>query len=274
MNSENKRLPYEMPASYFENSAHRFLEGAKASRSKEDPVLDFDISRDTPYLVPQDYFHEFPTALLQEISSLSTSESSLKSLPTKNAQRVPDGYFSGFAASVMDKINHTEEELDTDTSFLQPVGQAMPFQTPPDYFNQLPDVISAKSKSLPETHGSVAKTTLKVNRYRQTGKWATTLAAACVLMIFALGAVWMLKPVDNEINSKQLAFKMLNSVSDEDIEKYIENELENFDIYSLMDNASASNVSGNNSKLILDAETLLDDISSEDIDAYLIYEGI
>ncbi|MBX9448762.1 MAG: hypothetical protein KL787_03150 [Taibaiella sp.] len=66
---------------------------------------------------------------------------------------------------------------------------------------------------------------------------------------------------------------MLSSVSDEDIEKYIENDQESFDIYRLMDNASASNKSPNRA-IKNTTEKLLDDISAEDIDAYLEYEGI
>lgn len=274
MNSENKRLPYEMPASYFENSALRFLEGAKASEAQEDPILDAEVSKSMPFEVPQAYFEQLADCTLREAMSTEASESTLRSLPISERQEVPEGYFENFATEVIAIISHTEKDIDTDTSFLESIGNAMPFETPQGYFEQLPQVVADAPKAQAAEASQDGKPVMKLNRYKSRGKWATTLAAACVMMIFGFGALWMLKPAENEMSSKQLAFKMLNSVSDEDIEKYIENELENFDIYSLMDNASASNRNSNSRTQILNTESLLEDISSEDIDAYLIYEGI
>lgn len=275
MNSENKRLPYEMPASYFENSAFRFLEGAKASEAQEDPILDAEVSKNMPFEVPQAYFEQLADCTLREVTSTEASESTLKSLPIPERQeQVPEGFFDNFATGVMAKINLTDEDIDTDTSFLKQIESSMPFETPQGYFDQLPQAVANAPKAQAAEASQDGKPVMKLNRYKSRGKWTTTLAAACVMMIFGLGAIWMLEPAKNEINSKQLAFKMLNSVSDEDIEKYIENELENFDIYSLMDNASASNTNSNSRTQILNTESLLEDISTEDIDAYLIYEGI
>ena len=272
MNGDNKNMPFEIPASYFENSAEEFLAAALAAQAQQDSALTF--SKNLPQDVPDGYFDALPQKLVAEISSIPDSESFLKSISNNAAKpETPNGYFDGLANEVISRINSTDEDVDTDTSFLDAIDKQMPFELPQGYFETLPATIQPHQTVEGAAAKLAPKPEMKLNRYKRSSKWTTSLAAAWVLMIFGLGATWMLSPDQNEGNSKQLAYAMLNAVSDEDIENYIENEIENFDVYSLMENASASNLDGNKSQ-IFDAENLLNDISSEDIDAYLIYEGI
>lgn len=252
------------------------MEGVRASVSDQDPVLSIHVEPVLPYQVPEGYFSTLPERIMQEIHSASEAEARIKSHDKDLPYQVPAGYFASLADKVMHQINTAPEDLDTDTSFIDSLGKTNPYQVPEGYFDGLAQSIAQQSKTVAggaHTTEEASKPSMILLRFKRASRWASAVAAACVLLIFGLGANWMLQnnSQTTQLNSRQLAFNILNTVSDEDIEQYLENELDGFDLYSLMESSSAK-VKG--SAPLVDPNKLLDEISPEDIDAYLDFEGI
>lgn len=264
MNDKNRNLPYGCPSDYFQNLAENLLEGVKAANSNIEEVSDIvtQLPKGNPFELPQNYFD---TVSIDFFDSLQSIESLENRIPRNSEPfTVPVGYFENFAQNMHSLIQDSDTDL-VDNYLVEMVGKDNVYQIPETYFQDFKVPISnsqIENDPSPLVISKVSK-----------NKWTNWIAAASILFIFTLGGVWMMgsqnsdSPNSNNFNSAQLASLTLSNVSDEDIDAYMEEDIENFDVYSLMDNANITNV--NNI-----SNGYLDNISKEDIEAYLEYEGI
>src|SRR5579872_2348298 len=95
------------------------------------------ISRQTPYEVPEGYFLELPTLVMQKVTIWEPSKS-LKFT-------VPEGYFEGFAQQVLNRVKMESMSIpssETLPAVLLQAGRRTPYQAPEGYFEGLAPVLS------------------------------------------------------------------------------------------------------------------------------------
>ena len=275
MKEHSNKLPFEVPKDYFLNLADHIMEGVKASRSlsEDTSVLIQDMQQSPTFEVPKDYFENLSVAITQSVHAEADATYYLQqNVGVNNPHILPASYFDQLSDTIISKISQGEEDL-VDTSFIEDFKQINVFAVPEGYFENLkPSIAEGVTTAKKEVQTMVLP--------KRNVKWTNWAAAACVLFIFTLGGIWMMgTDVQNSGGSAShnpalLASLTLAEVSDEDIEKYIENDQESFDIYSLMDNASASTKDKKSGTKHISTENLLENISQEEIDAYLEAEGI
>lgn len=106
-----------------------------------------EISRETPYGLPDGYFEALPGKVLARIRTGGVM------LPERPAPlySIPEGYFEGFAEKLMNRIKAGQtassapasvqtasEELHILSPLLSSIGKKMPFQIPDAYFDSFP----------------------------------------------------------------------------------------------------------------------------------------
>lgn len=268
MKKESKNMPYSVPNHYFDGLAERMMQGVNAANADQDAALSFEAPQQLVFQVPNDYFDNLSQQVLDEIKDTTRATAFLQTLPSTMPFAVPETYFGSLSDQVNQRIHQSDEDL-VSLDELKDIPRTLPFAVPDTYFEKIniPSLQKEKKQS----------TTLPLQpNFYKVGKWNNWVAAASILLIFTIGGTWMFRDMQKtsqHLDTKQQVAQLLNSVSDEDIEQYIENDLENFDVYSLMSNASAATAVDNKVKQGK-TENVLDDISSEDVDAYLDLEGI
>ena len=83
--------------------------------------------------------------IIQELTEL---ESTLYNVSSRNIYQVPDGYFDGFAALVLNRIKalnsaDSREELNHLSPLLNTISKQLPYSVPEGYFNELPESLMA-----------------------------------------------------------------------------------------------------------------------------------
>jgi len=131
------------------------------------------------YTVPPCFFDEFPDAVLARIKaahfSINTSDTPF---------RVPEGYFEGFAASVLQKVQQQQqgqtvaEELAELAPLLNTINKAPVYTVPEGYFENLAVHIPAQAE----------KPVARVVGMARPNKWLRYAAAACTAGILMVGA--------------------------------------------------------------------------------------
>lgn len=275
MDENNKNLPFEVPKGYFDNLAGKIMQGVQASAENQSDTssewID-SISKTPVFEVPQGYFEGFAAQVLHQINTENDSENAIVTMAGKDMNfEVPALYFEQFADKLMHRINISDEDL-VDTSALEALRNVNVFTVPNGYFETI-QAIAPKEIAIEVVEKEVKTMSLP----KRAPKWTNWAVAASVLFILGMGGVWMIGGnggASDAFTPAQLASLTLENVSDEDIEQYIENDQESFDIYSLMDNASVSTKDKTQKSIDKTTDKLLDNISQEEIDAYLEYEGI
>lgn len=107
------------------------------------------IGRQTPYLLPEGYFENFPGAMLGKVAAWKDAKSLIYS--------VPEGYFDQFAQGVLSKIKAgaaakispalaaSEPAVggeDPVSAVLARVGRVMPYQVPEGYFEEISSLLA------------------------------------------------------------------------------------------------------------------------------------
>jgi len=115
------------------------------------------ISRETPYRAPEDYFLDFPTAVLKRIQpgpiKIAGEASDIAGLEGPENVKpltfsVPEGYFEGFAQQVLNRIktgsgpSTGKEEEETLPAILVQAGKINPYTVPQDYFEGLSPILA------------------------------------------------------------------------------------------------------------------------------------
>lgn len=153
-----------------------------------------DMSRTTPYEIPQGYFEGFESSLLAGVISADTIPSfSNKQLPYE----APAGYFDTLPQQIL------LAALESDT--VADMTKTMPYETPKGYFDELPQQVlnSIKTSETPVTPKTRVITLNKAIR------WA---AAAILISGIGITSYRMLQPDDQSMNTEQAIAALPNNM--------------------------------------------------------------
>ncbi|MET0570513.1 MAG: hypothetical protein ABWZ79_03715 [Pedobacter agri] len=230
---------------------------------------------------------------------LKDLNSSLPSKANEPAFSVPEGFFEGFAASVMARIKMEAAAIESASSeiaelspFLASISRKMPFDIPGNYFQTnidvLPAIIADNEESLvlsfiekdmpfevPQGYFynlpdkvMDAVETREHKVVRMSGrKWIRMSVAAMIVGIITLGGIRYFKndntgTVDTNVatqNTNQDINKELKTVSTAELDAFIKTTV-------VADNNSSTAINSNKSN---DVKTLLEDVSDKELDAFL-----
>jgi hypothetical protein len=258
---------FDVPANYFNNLSNEIISGINAM-SVPDAVL--TLPKTTPFEIPQGYLAELHQNILNLVSE---ADAVINSTEIKNGTKnevfaVPENYFDSFAATVLDKIkaeSSIEEEL-SDSPLLSSLKGSNPYEAAAMAPIAVPKQSQTTIKSKPEIEVPMT--------VRRSLRWSNWVAAASVAMFFILGASWL--HLDNRTNQNQLTanlqwssaetkvHKKLAAISDESIEAYLDQHIDDFSEYLLEENAAS--FTGNKDAVLKSA---LEDISDDELEAYL-----
>jgi hypothetical protein len=171
------------------------------------------------YRVPQGYFENFASFVLQRIKNEAISaEEELKmlspvlaGLSKQTPFSVPEGYFNNLSGDIPAII--TEEQL---PAVLLQAGKEMPFQMPAGYFDGLAGEILQKVQP--------ARPMAKVVSLN-SGKWMRYAVAAMVAGIIAVSSIFYLngKTTDSSTQSEDWIARQLKNISDQELDAFIIN---------------------------------------------------
>lgn len=256
---------FKIPDNYF---AHFPEEMRTIVSLQEDSVL--TVTKENPYFIPQDYFAGLEGELMAKVKALShiINNTSIEGLPKKNPFSIPEQYFETFPEMVWARIN-AEEDVDMELAtspLLSSLKKSNPFETP-----ELNIPIPAKP---------VTETAAKPNNpvpmvVKKRLQWAKWSAAASIAVFFILGATWLqMDKMDNQpanslsaspANANNNTMKLLASIPEQDIANYVSQHADEFDEFTLEANLASVPAAVQTKNL----ESSLQDISDEDIEAYL-----
>lgn len=260
MERTNKIMPYEVPENYFDQLPQELTTSALiANGHLQEHQL--DATRQMPFTIDDQYFSGLENQILSGIKKEEESAVQLHSTYGKTLPYVaPQGYFENLAENVMSEINKGSEDL-VDTAYLDDWKDNV-YEVPADYFAKA----DFATKAIASQQKTKTKELYPTARKLTLNNWA---AAAVMLVIFTIGGIWMNKDVNN-YDAASVAEKKLAEVSNSDLEKYISDNIDEFDL-SLLEK-EVSKLPQNSGRK--NTQSLLNDISEEDIKAYLEEEGI
>jgi hypothetical protein len=225
-------------------------------------------------------------------SELTELNSHLASAKVAEAYTVPEGYFEGFAAQMLERIRLENasgaEELELLSPLLAGIPKKMPFSIPQGYFSQTSDVLPGitSEENLPEFLATVGKTMpfevpagyfeslpgqmldkvgakkeqAKVIQISSFTKWKQYAAAAVVAGAIALGSIFYFtnKSTDTTGQPQEWVAKNLKNVSDKELDEFI-------------NAADASSTALANSGKVSKTEVrkLLNDVPDSELDEFL-----
>jgi len=249
-------LPYQAPTDYFEGLPGVLLSSVAAANSVTDPDTAF-LPRHNVFFLPNEYFETFPAAVLTKAKEAEEIiekgkynwHDAGKSLP----YQLPEGYFEHFEAKLSHKLFHSEAEIEALPALLSDLRKAQPMTVPEDYFTE--DITTRVIPGKPEIKNKTSE-----HPSVRSIRWTSWVAAAAVLFIIGMGGWHFLTPSGS--TSGTTFEQRLAQIPKSDIQNYINNNLEEFDI-NMIEN-SISQTAKNNM-----AASALSGISDADIEAYL-----
>jgi len=220
-------------------------------------------------------------------------ESSLPGTNNSGPYTIPDGYFEGFAASVLLRIKASEstsaaEEIALLSPLLAGISRQMPFEVPEDYFHinieVLPAITSDNEESLilsfvdkempyevPKGYFAnlpeqvVEKVELSRPRVVKLGrKWMRLAVAAMIAGIITLsGIAYFNNGKTGSVNEGTMAVKgiekELKTVSTEELDAFLK-----------ITTATSNNTeTARNTRKTTEVKDLLEDVSDKELDAFL-----
>jgi hypothetical protein len=201
-------------------------------RSLESPLA--NLPRAMPFVVPVGYFEEFCEGLKVGISAEAHDHPLMasKAMPFE----LPDRYFETFPARMTALASASEELL-----------KVNPFTTPAGYFDQLPMHMLQAAKESEKKKPKV----IPLTRFARSIRWA---AAALLVIALGFGSFrWFTEQESVDVNTA------LAAIPKEDISKYVEQNIDDFDIERLENTIASTNA--------------LQAVSDEDIIRYLDETG-
>ncbi len=251
-----------VPKNYFETLPNNILSGIKAM-SAPDAHLD---KTDNPFEVPTAYFEQLDAQIMTAVLSADRliHKTEITGLTKDNVFTVPTNYFEQFADNVMALINEEiaiEDELE-ESPLLASLKGSNPFE-------QAPKVEIALPKSTTTTKPDIEVPMV----VRKSLRWSNWMAAASVAIFFVLGAGWLHLNNKPDIGTGNLAntsskdgvSQRLAAISDDAIEAYVDQHIDEFNEYMLEANVSSA-------KSKPSVEQTLNKISDEELEAYLYNE--
>lgn len=176
------------------------------------------------FSLPDDYFAQFPGT----VSDIVRCAQITASLPNELPFELPDNYFEQFPASVQQRL--LAVAADDEISGLSPLLAGLKGKIP----------LEAPAKSYFDK-GLMPPRTIEMPVVVHQVKWMRWAAAAAVLCIFSMGGFRFLEvPAPNATTDASIQ-TALASIPDAEIQQYLSLNIDAYDIYSLSD--SRDNVS-------------------------------
>lgn len=213
-----------------------------------------------PYSLSAGYFENLPESVLERVKTDFFAEK-------VNTYQVPEGYFEGFASQVLARIQENSQrsheiakELDEVAPLLNTISTKQVYGIPEQYFEN-----TGFAKQV-----LVSKTEARVFSLRSARKWMQYAAAAVFAGVLITGAFMFTDNSENYLEYekyKQVDIpSVLDSVSEEDLVRYLENNPEHVAV-----NSSAT-LSSNEAELF-DVNSNLQNLSDEALTQYLKENG-
>lgn len=210
-----------------------------------------DVGFDTPYRVPEHYFENLPSLVLDQVSELNMV------IPSSHPFQAPVGYFEGLTDKIWNRLVEEESQLaeadllaenETIAPILNSIDKQMLYTIPQGYFENF----SATLK-IPET---------KLVSFYRMRRWMNYAAAAIMAGILVTSAFLFTDKRQNDEFEKYRQVDIstaLDQVSEAELSNYIENnELVGADDWLLNENQSIPSVNEN-----------IKSLSTEKLDQYL-----
>lgn len=254
------------------------------------------ISRELPYEAPAGYFSEFPETMLALLNQNVPETAPSPDWGKGPAMSVPEGYFEGFAARMMDKIKDISspsgEEIQS--PLLSRIGKNMPYQVPEGYFdNSIPSatLLALKDRTVYEVPEGYFETLAEIviariqpaevqqvpgklismSSHRKTAWWKYAAAVVTGTLLTFGWLRWQTHPKDQPAVASVDVPDGLTKVSDQDIENYVDDhtvqiqQVQQEEDYA---NSTASlDISDN------DAKSLLGDVPDGELAQYMEEHG-
>jgi hypothetical protein len=257
--------PYQVPQGYFEGLASTILQRVKADDNESlSPAL--QQANNNPYQVPQGYFDNLPAAILNRVKATAADNATeeleilspvLSQIGKQMPFNTPAGYFDELGenaiegAQAIDFVNGALENL---SPIMNSLKSVQVYEVPAGYFEQLPGQVLQVAKAQQPAKVVSMSFTRRVIRY----------AAAAVVAGLIITAGWFyLGKSDKIIDKPEVAAAELDSISDEMLEKYLENQTAAPAETAIAATPAVDDLSAN------DMKDMLADVTDADLQQYL-----
>ncbi|HEX4850233.1 MAG TPA: hypothetical protein VFV08_05460 [Puia sp.] len=266
---------YDTPPGYFENLPDQImarvkkelpLNSADAELKSLSPFLS-QLDKKDPYIVPENYFFQFPTAMMEMIQSSSAADldvnEELKGLSTllgqadkKNPYATPPGYFSELPenlAGSLRAISFVKEELEHVSPLSAQLQNEKTYTVPEGYFDGLATQVLEKIKSQPSE--------ARVIPMRKKRGWLRYAVAAAVTGITLTVGILIYQSPTKTVDDPAVG---LTKVSDQEISNFLNNEVVPITEPAINNNTTASIDFGES-----DIKDMLGDVSDNELQQYV-----
>jgi hypothetical protein len=259
--------PYEAPQGYFEEFANTVLQRIKQEETVLSPIL--QQANNNPYQVPTDYFNNLPAIILNRAKASTTENAKdeleivsplLGQISKKMPFSTPAGYFEDLgenAIAGVQAIDFVNDALENNSPLMNGLKRVQVYEAPAGYFDQLPHQVLKAVKAQQPARVVSMGFTRRVLRYA---------AAAVVAGLIITGGVFYLNRGGDKVtdggDKPVLAATELDSISDEVLENYLENQTS-----APAETPLAANVTTDLSAS--DMKDMLADVSDEDLQQYI-----
>jgi hypothetical protein len=257
--------PYQVPQGYFEGFANTLLQRVKEEETTLSSTL--QQANNNPYQVPTDYFNNLPAIILNRVKTQATDNVKeelnivsplLGQIGKKMPFSTPAGYFEELGENAIagaQAIDFVNDALENGSPLTNGLKRMQVYHVPAGYFEQLPgQVIKAIRAQQPAKVVSMSFT-------RRALRYA---AAAVVAGLIVTAGVFYLNRGHKIVEGGKdvvVASKDLDSISDDNLENYLENQTPAPAEATLAANAEELTAS--------DMKDLLADVSDDDLQQYI-----
>ena len=165
-----------------------------------------------PFTVPEDYFKNFATLILQKIKESEAGikeepSSALSHFPKTMPYAVPENYFATLPGKIMNRIYEeqdeptVEEELQSIAPALSKMDKTMPYAVPEGYFENLSQRISTNENK---------PATKFISLYKR--KWVRYAAAAVITGVVFLSGYLIINKNNSNTGSPNVMAKITKDV--------------------------------------------------------------
>jgi hypothetical protein len=258
--------PYQVPQGYFEGFAETVLQRIKQEGTTLSSTL--QQANNNPYQVPADYFNNLPAIILNRVKTTATGDVKeetdivsplLGQIGKKMPFSTPAGYFEELGENAIagaQAIDFVNDALENGSPLTNGLKRMQVYHVPAGYFEQLPGQVLKAIKAQQPAKVISMSFTRRVLRY----------AAAAVVagLIVTAGLFYLNNRGTRNVKGGEeviVASKDLDSISDDNLENYLENQTAAPTGATLAANADELTAS--------DMKDMLADVSDEDLQQYI-----
>jgi hypothetical protein len=215
------------------------------------------------YAVPDGYFESLANLVLNRVKALEATNAKeeleilspmLSTVSKEIPFTVPTGYFENLSENIIAAINKktdyktSEEEIESLSPLLNSISKKNLYSVPAGYFENLNPVIEKKEAKV-----------ISFNRHR----WYRLAAAASVIGVIAIGALFFINQSSVDINKNPQAWVKKN------VSKKISQEQLNEFVTLAEGDENLTDLNDSDSEKSVEVETLIKDVSEKELQEFL-----